>query len=46
MSSNPRRILLDEPTSGLDPISRLELWEIIKRLGEKTGTGFEIFPIK
>jgi ATP-binding cassette subfamily A (ABC1) protein 3 len=40
MSSNPRRILLDEPTSGLDPVSRLELWEIVKQLGNKTGTGF------
>lgn len=37
MSSKPKRILLDEPTSGLDPVSRLELWEIVKNLGQHTG---------
>jgi ABC-2 type transport system ATP-binding protein len=28
-------IFLDEPTTGLDPISRRELWEILKKLGKE-----------
>ncbi len=29
---SPRLLLLDEPTVGVDPLSRRELWEIIKEL--------------
>jgi ABC-2 type transport system ATP-binding protein len=32
MSSNAEVIFLDEPTTGLDPISRLEVWSIIRAL--------------
>jgi len=35
----PEVILLDEPTTGVDPISRLEFWQIIRRLvGERQVT--------
>ncbi|MGB5439306.1 MAG: ATP-binding cassette domain-containing protein [Gammaproteobacteria bacterium] len=35
----PRLLLLDEPTVGVDPVSRRELWAIIKRLVEQEGLG-------
>ena len=33
----PRLLLLDEPTAGVDPLSRRELWAIIKRLVRQNG---------
>lgn len=33
---SPRLLLLDEPTVGVDPLSRKELWEIIKKLSSST----------
>ncbi|CAG5114428.1 Oidioi.mRNA.OKI2018_I69.chrUn_7.g17243.t1.cds [Oikopleura dioica] len=32
----PKRLLLDEPSSGLDPVSRKELWGILKSLSSAT----------
>jgi ABC-2 type transport system ATP-binding protein len=32
--NNPSVLFLDEPTTGLDPQSRLDLWQMIKRLVE------------
>lgn len=32
---DPKLLLLDEPSVGVDPISRLELWQMIKQLLEK-----------
>lgn len=32
LASEAKVIFLDEPTTGLDPISRIEIWNIIKRL--------------
>jgi ABC-2 type transport system ATP-binding protein len=32
LSGDPRIIFLDEPTTGLDPQSRIEMWDIIRRL--------------
>ena len=34
----PRLLLLDEPTVGVDPISRRELWAIVDRMVQDTGT--------
>ncbi len=36
--NNPRVLLLDEPTTGLDPNARREVWTILHRLKEETGT--------
>ena len=30
MAGDPRVIILDEPTSGMDPISRRDMWNVIK----------------
>ena len=34
----PRLLLLDEPTVGVDPVSRRELWAIVRRLVAEHGT--------
>jgi ABC-2 type transport system ATP-binding protein len=34
----PEIIFLDEPTTGLDPATRLELWEVIRRLARNGST--------
>jgi ABC-2 type transport system ATP-binding protein len=33
----PRILFLDEPTTGLDPVSRLHMWDMIRRLKARTG---------
>lgn len=35
LASNADIIFLDEPTVGLDPISRIEVWSALKKLGSK-----------
>ena len=37
MMSRPPVLFLDEPTTGLDPTSRLRMWEIIQRAGQRHG---------
>ncbi|MDR2187085.1 MAG: ATP-binding cassette domain-containing protein [Azonexus sp.] len=34
---SPSLLLLDEPTVGVDPLSRRELWEIVRRLVRESG---------
>ena len=33
----PQLLLLDEPTTGVDPLSRLELWEMLKKISKEEG---------
>ena len=33
---SPRTLFLDEPTTGLDPVSRTNVWEMIRMLQQKT----------
>jgi ABC-2 type transport system ATP-binding protein len=37
LASTPQLLLLDEPTAGVDPLSRRELWEIIRGLVKDVG---------
>jgi len=36
--NNPKVLLLDEPTTGLDPNARREIWAILLKLKEQSGT--------
>ncbi len=36
--NKPAILLLDEPTTGLDPNARREIWAILNRMKEDTGT--------
>ena len=33
---SPKILFLDEPTTGLDPVSRTNVWEMIRNLREKS----------
>lgn len=35
---NPKILFLDEPTTGLDPLSRRQVWEIIRQFQRRGGT--------
>jgi ABC-2 type transport system ATP-binding protein len=37
MIHRPRLLLLDEPSTGLDPGARTDLWQVLRRLGERFG---------
>lgn len=38
MIHRPSFLIFDEPTTGVDPLSRLELWEILKKSTQELGT--------
>ncbi|OEV09085.1 ABC transporter ATP-binding protein [Streptomyces nanshensis] len=38
LTHRPRVLFLDEPTTGLDPGSRADLWDLIRRLRDESGT--------
>ena len=35
--NRPKLLFLDEPTTGLDPMTRVRVWEIIRKLRDETG---------